>query len=86
MGIINVIEMWIVGLEKSIKIKAIVTQINSQYNPVLRVATYQNWGNLMNIGNLILYHMIRYKRTDIHNIKSTCGWGPNMHFIKHKHG
>ena len=30
MGIINVIEMWIVGLEKSIKIKAIVTQINSQ--------------------------------------------------------
>ena len=40
--ILNFIDICLVGLEYSIKIKSVVTQINSQHNTVMCMATYNN--------------------------------------------
>ena len=41
--ILNVIDMWLIGIEHWDKLKAIVMQINTPRNSVLRTAIYQNW-------------------------------------------
>ena len=48
-------------LKNIIKIKVVVTLINSPHNLILRMATYQDWDNSMEFGNLSLYHTIKYE-------------------------
>ena len=85
MDILNAIEICLVRLEHHVKLKGVVTRINIPYNNVLRMATYQDWDHLMNSGNLLLYHMIRYKQSYRNYIKITCGLGTNTYLVKHKH-
>ena len=83
--IFNGNKIWIVGIEHSIKLKAIVTQTNIPHNPVLRMLTYMDWDHFLKFGNLSFYHTIRYEWTYRHYIKIPCGRGPTTHFVKNKH-
>ena len=57
--ILNVMYMWIIGIEYHDKLKALVMQINNQLNTVLRVPTYHNWVCIMKFGNMLGFKMIR---------------------------
>ena len=61
MNSINDIDIWLIGLEHHFKFKVLVTLIKSPRNLVLRMATYQDWDNFMDFGNLSLYHRIKYE-------------------------
>ena len=73
MDIINDIDIWLVGLEHSVKFKVLVILINNPHNLILRMSTYQDWDNFMDFGNFSLYHTIKYEYVDRHYVKLPCG-------------
>ena len=53
--IINVIDLWLVGLEHSKKFTTVMAKINSPCNPILRVDTNQALERMLFLRNFSLY-------------------------------
>ena len=76
--ILNIIDIWIFGLEYSINLKAAAKRINGLHNTILHMDTYQN-------RLLAIYYMTRYEWAYRRYKNSKCDWRPNTHLVKHKH-
>ena len=81
--IIHTIDMWLVGLKNCAKLNAVVAQINSPRNTVLRINYNRACKITLLFGNLSFYSPTQYKWSDI---CTKGGWRSNVQLINYKHG
>ena len=81
MYIIDIINLWLVGLKNFETITAVVAQLISPHNPVLRISYNKDWKSTLLFGNFYFYHSTQYKWAD----RRSNSWGMNDILINHKH-
>ena len=59
--ILNDIDIWLVGLEHSVKLKAFMMQINIPLNTFPHLCAYKYWDSFLDLENWLIYHTIKYE-------------------------
>ena len=81
--VLNDIIIWLIRLENNNKFMTYVACIKIPRNPVLHMRTYKYWQHYLYSGNFLLYHTIEYKCAHRRYVNIPCGFGPEMHLVKH---